>query len=334
MADIDFTEKNKYSDYGNLKDSKPFSPSASIFDDKKKTRKWIIVVVAVLLIICIIAWIVSIARCNSIIKITNVVVQHEDIPASFSGYRILQISDLNGKEYGDRQSELISLIKGIDYDMILLTGDYHGDDKDDPWAVLDLLDGLKTDKPVYYVLGEEDVPPRKSADDDWMMCISPDEDLQIVTELESRGVLPVYPAQRIESEAGEYIYLTGIKNSGTLKGFDFEAESEFSICVTHKPVDYNVDARLKDVNTRIITEIDYDLNIAGHTLGGQYKIPILGTVYTGDYGIFPQESQVYGLSKDSGGRYRYITSGLGVKSGFRMGISPELAVIELKAVGK
>ena len=334
MADIDFTEKNKYSGYGSLKDSKPFSPSASIFEDKKKKWKWVVVGIAVLLVICIIGWIVSIARCNSVVKVTKVTVAHKDIPSSFSGYKILQISDINGKEYGDRQSELISLIKGIEYDMILLTGDYHGEDKNDPWAVLDLIDGLKTDKPIYYILGEEDVPARKSENDDWMMCITSDDDLQIVTELESRGVLPVYPAQRIESDAGEYIYLTGIKNSGTLKSFDFEAESDFSICVSHKPVDYNVDARLKDVNTRIITEIDYDLNIAGHTLGGQYKIPVLDTVYTSDYGFFPQEKLVYGLSTDSSGRYTYISSGLGVKSGFRMGINPEVSVIELKAVSE
>lgn len=334
LSNIDFTEKNKYKGFGDGKSKSSFSPSSSIFSDKKKTWKWVIIGIAVLLAICIIVWIINIAQDNNTIEVKKIVVEHEDIPASFSGYRILQISDINGKEFGDRQSELISLIKGLDFDMILLTGDYYGDDKEDPWPLLDLIDGLKTDKPIYYILGEEDVPARKSDDDDWMMCITPPEGSQIVTELEERGIMSVYPAQRIESEAGEYIYLTGIKNSNTLKSYDFEAESDFSICVTHKPVDYNVDARLKDVNTRIITEIDYDLNIAGHTLGGQYKIPILDTVYTSDYGFFPQESKVYGLSKDNSGRYNYISGGLGVKSGFRMGITPEISIIELKAKGK
>jgi len=334
LSDIDFSEKNKYKGFGGSKSTSSFSPSSSIFEDKKKKWKWVIVAVSVLLVVCIAVWIVNIARDNNTIDVKNIVISHEDVPESFSGYKILQISDINGKEFGDRQSGLISLIKGLDYDMILLTGDYYGDDKNDPWAVLDLIDGLKTEKPIYYILGEEDVPKRDTSDDDWMMCINPPEDSQIVTELEERGVLPVYPAQRIESEAGEYIYLTGIKNNNILKGFDFEAESDFSICVTHKPIDYNVDSRLRDVNTRIITEVDYDVNIAGHTLGGQYKIPILGTVYTSDYGIFPQETQVYGLSKDNSGRYKYISGGLGVKSGFRMGLSPEISIIELKTTGK
>lgn len=334
LSDIDFNDKKKYKGLGKMKTESSFSPSASIFEEKKKPWKWVILAVAVILVVCIIAWIADIARCNSKIEVKNIVIEHKDIPKSFSGYKILQISDINGKEFGDRQSELISLIKGLDFDMILLTGDYYGEDKSDPWPLLDLLDGLKTNKPIYYILGEEDVPARDSKDDDWMMCINPPENSQIVTELKERGVISVYPAQRIESDAGEYIYLTGIKNNNRLKGFDFEAESDFSICVTHKPIDYNVDARLRDVNTRIITEIDYDLNIAGHTLGGQYKIPILDTVYADDYGFFPQESQVYGLSKDSSGRYSYISGGLGVKSGFRMGISPEISVIELKATEK
>lgn len=334
MAGIDFFEKNKYTDSSGMKSSKKFSPSASIFDDKKKTRKWILIAIAAVLLICIVVWIIDVARSNGTIEVKKMVVEHEDIPASFSGYKILQISDINGKEFGDRQSELVALIKGLKFDMILLTGDYYGEDKNDPWAVLDIIDGLKTDKPIYYVLGEEDVPAKKTEDDDWMMCIPVPDDSKIAAEFAERGVMPVYPAQRIESDAGEYIYLTGIKNSNTLKGFDFEAETDFSICVSHKPIDYNVDARLRDVNTRIITEIDYDLNIAGHTLGGQYRLPVLDTVYTDDYGFFPQEKQVYGLSKDSSGRYNYISGGLGVKSGFRMGICPEVSIIELKAVGK
>ncbi|MBQ8164479.1 MAG: metallophosphoesterase [Clostridia bacterium] len=334
MSDIDFNEKNKYTDFSGMKSSKTFSPSATIFEEKKKKKFRIFIVIVVVLIACIVASIVNIAKCNNTINVKNIIVEHEDIPASFSGYKILQISDINGKEFGDRQEELIALVKGLDYDMILLTGDYYGEDKNDPWALLDLLDGLETDKPIYYILGEEDVEARDTEDDDWMMCINPPAGNQIVTALEERGALSVYPAQRIESAAGEYIYLTGIKNNNTLKEFDFEAESEFSICVTHKPIDYNVDSRLRDVNTRIITELDYDLNIAGHTLGGQYKLPILGTVYTSDYGIFPQEKQVYGLSTDSSGRYNYICGGLGVKSGFRVGISPEISIIELKSTGK
>ena len=110
MSDIDFNEKNKYTDFGGIKSSKSFSPSSTIFEEKKKKKFWIVIVIAVLLVACIVASVVNIAKCNNTINVTNVVIEHEDIPASFSGYRILQISDLNGKEFGDRQSELIELI--------------------------------------------------------------------------------------------------------------------------------------------------------------------------------------------------------------------------------
>lgn len=46
-----------------------------------------------------------------------------NLSESFDGYRILQISDLHGKYFGEQQTELLEAINGMEYDCILFTGD-------------------------------------------------------------------------------------------------------------------------------------------------------------------------------------------------------------------
>ena len=51
----------------------------------------------------------------------NVII--DELPEEFDGYRILQISDLHGKYFGENQSDLLAVINALDYDCIILTGD-------------------------------------------------------------------------------------------------------------------------------------------------------------------------------------------------------------------
>ena len=71
------------------------------------------------------------------------------------------------------------------------------------------------------------------------------------------------------------------------------------------------------------------MSLSGHTLAGQYRLPLLKTIYLEGYGLFPQEDVAYGLHYAQG-RANLITSGLGVDSGFRLFNTPELVVLELK----
>lgn len=93
---------------------------------------------------------------NGRIIVDYVTVTHAQIPASFDGYRILQISDLHGRKFGTENKNLVSLIDSLEYDMILLTGDYMTDaDSGDYWDIVDLLTDIeKRDVPILYILGE------------------------------------------------------------------------------------------------------------------------------------------------------------------------------------
>jgi uncharacterized protein len=69
-------------------------------------------------------------------------------PKSFDGFKILQISDLHGRYFGENQANLINTINNLDYDMVAFTGDMNASTaKDDSLsnsqAILDLLDGIE-----------------------------------------------------------------------------------------------------------------------------------------------------------------------------------------------
>ena len=77
------------------------------------------------------------------------------------GYRILVLSDLNGKRFGDGQSTLLREIDSLDYDIVICLGDMVGEDGD-PEPFYELIEGLPKSKQVYFICGDSDPGPYRS----------------------------------------------------------------------------------------------------------------------------------------------------------------------------
>jgi len=307
----------------------------SFFKDVKRRRWWVPFCLCFLAFVLLVTGVIAVFRDASRVVLTEVTVEHPQVPASFDGYKILQISDIFGKEFGDRQKKIRKALEGAEYDIVVFTGDFLKSQNDtDFWPIRDLMDCIDPEAPIYYIVGDNDYHPEKVKEDSesWKICINPAYKTPFMEFFESEyGAEFIYPAQKITSDEGESIYLTGVNyNRDVLNAMDFDQDTDFSICVTHKPINYDVSRRLKDVNKRMFTEVDYDLSLSGHTLGGQYRIPILGAVYDTETGLFPEEDNVYGLSKDSAGRFNYICGGLGVQKGIRVMCTPEISIITIK----
>ncbi|MBR3928859.1 MAG: metallophosphoesterase [Clostridia bacterium] len=93
----------------------------------------------------------------------SVSTDHESIiitglPKEFEGYKILHISDLQGKNFGQDQSALNRIIGNLSYDAVVITGDMVGE-SGDPTAFYALLDVLNSRKPVYFIAGDNDPSP-------------------------------------------------------------------------------------------------------------------------------------------------------------------------------
>lgn len=88
--------------------------------NKKKLSVKKIVLVAVILLL-LIGTIYNVYDNNRFI-VAEQDISLTNLPKNFDGYRILQISDLHGKCFGEKQTELLDVINSIEYDCILFTG--------------------------------------------------------------------------------------------------------------------------------------------------------------------------------------------------------------------
>jgi len=77
------------------------------------------------------------------------------LPDAFDGFRVVQLSDLHGKQFGEGNARLIAAVEAAKPDLIALTGDFvdKGSAVDD---VVPLIKGLVALAPVYYVTGNHE----------------------------------------------------------------------------------------------------------------------------------------------------------------------------------
>lgn len=80
------------------------------------------------------------------------------LPGDVEDYKILVLSDLNGKRFGDTQATLLREIETLDYDIVVCLGDMVGKGGNaEPFY--ELLDGLSSKKQVYFICGDSDPGP-------------------------------------------------------------------------------------------------------------------------------------------------------------------------------
>lgn len=88
-----------------------------------------------------------------------VTTEHElsfaELPQDFDGWRIVQLSDLHGAQFGKNNSRLLRRVEAAQPDMIVLTGDL-ADSDTDLTVVEALLPALGEIAPVYYVSGNHE----------------------------------------------------------------------------------------------------------------------------------------------------------------------------------
>ena len=94
---------------------------------------------------------------------SNLVVDKQQVtivglPSDLEGYRILHLSDLAGKRFGEKQSTLLRELNTLDYDVVFLTGDMVGT-SGNPEPFYELLEGFSSSTPVYFISGDSDLAP-------------------------------------------------------------------------------------------------------------------------------------------------------------------------------
>ena len=93
---------------------------------KKRRKHSFIKILAALIIICAAVLLYSKYR----LTVTRYEVSSDRLPESFDGFRIVQLSDLHGSEFGEDNERLVCAVEKEDPDIIVLTGDFIGDEEE------------------------------------------------------------------------------------------------------------------------------------------------------------------------------------------------------------
>ncbi len=173
------------------------------------------------------------------------------LPKAFAAYTILQLSDLHLDVLPEFPAALAEIVKGLDYDICVLTGDYrfrtHG-----PWAKA--MEGLavvrkQLKQPIYAILGNHD-------------------SIFMTESIEKMGIQLLLNENVVLEREGEIMYLAGIDDPHYYRADNLEKTHEgildehVAILLAHSPEIYKHAAFT-----------GFDFMMCGHTHGGQICLP-------------------------------------------------------------
>ncbi|HDR7915436.1 TPA: metallophosphoesterase [Bacillus wiedmannii] len=238
---------------------------------KKKTKR-IILVIGILVSFSIFLYVQ-----NNLISITEVKITSNKIPSSFKGFKILQISDLHNKKFGDSQETLIQKVKIINPDIIAITGDLIDSKSYDSEVSMELIRELVKKYPVYFVTGNHEKWSGKYND--------------LEKELKKHHVT-VLRNEHVSIQKGEQkINLLGIDDPEFVTGNRDEGnvvkDEIIKVKFEMQPDTYNV---LLSHRPEFLTEYadeQIDLVLSGHAHGGQIRLPFIGGLVAPNQGVLP-----------------------------------------------
>lgn len=236
----------------------------------------------------------------------------EDLPKALQGFRIIHISDIQGDQYTGREeiAAYIDKVNALNPDMVVFTGDLISYGTDYIEMSAEELSKVNASFGTYAVVGDHDY---------WA-------DLSNVEPaLESRGIPLLRDENRVIQIGDASVLLTGITQVYSKRAKPEEVRQLTSDTV-------KVAAKIlaaHQVSEHILNEAkknNYNLYLAGHTHGGQVRVPLFGMTFSAS------EMETEYVS----GTYRRDDLLLNVNNGLgftlapvRYNAPPEITVIEL-----
>jgi predicted MPP superfamily phosphohydrolase len=252
------------------------------------------------------------------LEVTNIKLKLPRLPKSFSGFRLVQISDLHFGGWMDveRLDEVLSAVSSLSPDLLAITGDFtlghfRRSEQEDRERYADLVRVLSNYSGEYPTVGAN------GNHDDW---VNPSV-MQWI--FQSSGMFDLNNTVYVLKSGGESLYMAGVDN--IWYGRDqldlVQAQiprDECAILLAHEPDFADTSAR----------DGRFDLQISGHSHGGQIVLPFVGPP------VLPRLGRKYpqGLFQ-VGNMFQYTNRGVGMIPPYlRFNCRPEITVFTLESV--
>lgn len=247
------------------------------------------------------------------LEISRYEVASQKLPESFDGFKIVQLSDLHGAEFGEDGMELVDKVGSLEPDMIALTGDFVTDEGDLA-AVEKLAARLVKLCPVYFVSGNHEFGSGLA--------------IKVRNILERAGVKYLSNEYLTISRGEDEILLGGVEDP--LAYADMLSPDELAQKMNDAAPDaFKILLGHRNYWMTEYPELPVDLIFCGHAHGGLIRIPGVGGLIGTDRRLFPD----FDAGEYNNGRYTLIVSrGLGNSVPIpRVFNRPEIVYVELSS---
>ncbi|MBV8325377.1 metallophosphoesterase [Chryseobacterium sp.] len=259
-------------------------------------------------------------------KVRRLRVNFNNLPKSFKGYKIVQISDVHSGSFSDpgKLQHAIDLINEQNPDLVLFTGDMVNNVAEEFKPFIPLFSKIKAKDGKFAVLGNHDYG-------DYVTWDSPDakkKNLDTLINYEKQaGFDMLRNEHRVIEKNGEQLYILGVENWG-LKPFPQFGklddalknvpESATKILMSHDPTHFDYVVKKHPANVH--------LTLSGHTHGMQFGLDLKNIKWSPVQYRYPKWADLY----ESEGKLLYVNRGFGVL-GYpgRVGVLPEITLFEL-----
>lgn len=215
---------------------------------------------------CCAAVLIGAAALGHTLRCVSCTVESEKITGSV---RIAFLSDVHDSLYGKGQGELIEAIEKFGADLVLFGGDLF-DEYSRGENSLTLAGALAKRHPCFYTIGNHEFRTGKAK--------------EYKAEMSRRGITVLSDGSAAVTVNGQELLLCGAETLGDGILQNAQTDERFSILLYHYPSDFPKTSGL-----------GFDLILAGHAHGGQWRIPgLINGLYAPDEGLFPEYA---------GGRY-------------------------------
>jgi predicted MPP superfamily phosphohydrolase len=234
---------------------------------------------------------------NNALKLSVDEVYFQELPAALDGLRIIHLSDLHSKWFGNDQQRLVRMIEKKNPQAIVITGDAVDAHRKDEQPALTLISHISAIAPVLYVTGNHETQLQDREG--------------YLERVRKSGAQVLMNESVVIPFDGGVISFAGMADHGqrsvSLKKIDTTAQEalaeakpgSFTILLSHRPELFSYYAKLP-----------VNLIFAGHAHGGQIRLPWIGGLYAPGQGFLPKyDSGAY--RNDETGQVMIVSRGLG-----------------------
>ena len=247
------------------------------------------------------------------LEISRYEVNSKKLPESFDGFKIVQLSDLHGAEFGEDGMGLVEKVKELEPDIIALTGDFVTDEGDLA-AVEKLAARLVKLCPVSVISGNHEFGSGLA--------------VKVRNILERAGVKYLSNEYLTINRGDDEILLGGVEDP--LAYADMLSPDELAQKMNDAAPDaFKILLGHRNYWMTEYPELPVDLIFCGHAHGGLIRIPGVGGLIGTDRRLFPD----FDAGEYNNGRYTLIVSrGLGNSVPIpRVFNRPEIVCVELSS---